>query len=154
MDYADCEKMAKIVLLKNRQKLTDENIGIVIDFILRANHKYNKSIGNEFGFRKMYIQFALKSIQTLKKKRFKDKTIYIDDYSKLTSNKSYKDFNSNIFWEDLKKKLTPKEFSVIFSRVSQSKTLREIAEEQNFSIETARNYIKSAHRKIKIWHNS
>lgn len=39
MDYVDCEEMAKKVLLSSRQKLTDENIGIVIDFILRANHK-------------------------------------------------------------------------------------------------------------------
>lgn len=154
MDYVDCEEMAKKVLLSSRQKLTDENIGIVIDFILRANHKYNTNIGNEFGFRKMYIQFALKKIQTLKKKRYLDRLVYIDDYSNLKSNNSCKDFNSNIFWEDLKKKLTQKEFSVIFSRVGQSKTLREIAKEQNFSIESARNYIKSANRKIKQWYNS
>jgi len=146
--------MAKIVLLSSRQKLTDENIGIVIDFILRANHKYNPNIGNEYGFRKMYIGFALKSIKTLKKKRYKDKLIYINDYNDLDQKGSYKDFSSNIFWEDLKKKLTPKEYAVIFSRISQSKTLREIAKEQNFSIETARNYIKSANRKIKIWYAS
>lgn len=154
MNYIDCEEMAKKVLLSSRQKLTDENIGIVIDFILRANHKYNTNIGNEFGFRKMYIQFALKKIQTLKKKRYLDRLVYISDYSNLKSNNSCKDFNSNIFWEDLKKKLTQKEFSVIFSRVGQSKTLREIAKEQNFSIESARNYIKSANRKIKQWYSS
>lgn len=153
MDYVDCEKMAKKVLLSSNQKLTDENIGIVIDFILRANHKYNTSIGNEFGFRKMYIQFALKKIQTLKKKRYLDRIVYIEDYSNLKSNNSCQDFNSNIFWEDLKKKLTQKEFSVIFSRIGESKTLREIAKEQNFSIETARNYIKSVNRKIKIWYS-
>jgi RNA polymerase sigma factor (sigma-70 family) len=154
MDYVDCEKMAKIVLLKNKQKLTDENIGIVIDFILRANHKYNPSIGNEYGFRKMYIQFALKSIQTLKKKRYKDKMIFIEDYNDLDKKNSYSNFNSNIFWEDLQKKLTPKEYAVIFSRIVQLKTLKEIAKEQNFSHETVRNYIKSAHRKIKVWYTS
>jgi hypothetical protein len=153
MDYVDCEKMANIVLRHNKLPVTDENIGIVIDFILRANHKYNKNIGNEYGFRKSYIDFAIKSIKTLRKKRFLEKTIYVDDFTKIKEDISCTDFNSDLFWEDLEKKLTSKEFSAILGRVKYSKTLREISEENGFSIETARNYIKSASRKIKKWYN-
>lgn len=153
MDYLDCEKMANIVLRYNKLPVTDENLGIVIGFILRANHKYNKDIGNEYGFRKSYIDFAIKSIRSLRKKRFLEKVIYVDDFTKIKQNISKTDFNSDLFWEDLQKKLTNREFAAIIGRVKYSKTLREISEENGFSIQSAKNYINSASRKIKKWYS-
>lgn len=153
MDYLDCEKMANIVLRYNKLPVTDENLGIVIGFILRANHKYNKDIGNEYGFRKSYIDFAIKSIRSLRKKRFLEKVIYVDDFTKIKQNISKTDFNSDLFWEDLQKKLTNREFAAIIGRVKYSKTLREISQENGFSIQSAKNYINSASRKIKKWYS-
>lgn len=149
MDYKECEKMASLALMSKKKPLTDENIGIVIGFILRANNKYNPKIGNEFGFRKMYIDFAIKTISTNRKKAFLDKTKYLPDYSNISEKASYKDFNDNLFWEDLKIKLTEREFKVIFSRIQDNKTLKEIGVDMGFSHETTRNILKSAYGKLK-----
>lgn len=149
MDLKDCEKMARLALMSKKQPLTDENIGIVIGYILRANHKYNPKIGNEFGFRKMYIDFAIKTISTNRKKEYLKKTTYIADYSNISEQVSYKDFNDSIFWDDLKINLTDREFTVIFDRIQNNMTLKEIGAKMEFSHETARSVLKSAYRKVK-----
>mgnify|MGYP001252733966 CR=1 FL=1 len=148
MDYKECEKMAIIVLRSKRVPITDENIGIVINHILTANHKFNDKIGTIYGFRKMYIDFAIK---TIKRNKSKQKIIYVEDYKNYLNYKSLiqKDFHENIFWDDIKKKLTEKEYCAIFHRIQNNKTLKEIGEEMQYSKEYVRILIKSALRRLK-----
>lgn len=147
MEYEDCKKMAILALRSAKEQITDENIGIVVTNILIANHRYNKDIGNEFGFRKMYIQFAIKDIRKFRKRS--EHVKFVEDYTPYLHKAVYKDQHSTIFWSDMKKLLTNIEYEIILSKYRDNKTLVHIGKDFNKSKEWVRQIIKTAHRKIK-----
>lgn len=136
--------MAIRVLRHCNQQITDENIGIVVGYILTANSKYNPDIGNEFGFRKMYISFAIK---TIKKdlKRHSKMIPSSDNLAKLYS----KEKKHTFLWDDIKRFLTNVEYQAILSKYRDNKTLAHIATELKCSGENVRLILKRSCSKLK-----
>lgn len=146
MEYKDCEIIALKALRYNKQRVTDENVGIVIKNILLANSRYKTDIGSKKGFINMYVNYAIKSIKS-EANRMK-RYIFVEDYSPFYKKLSYQDPNP-FFWKDLEKYLTKLEYSVILSRYKNNMNLREIGEIEGISYEMVRQHIKRAISKLR-----
>ena len=149
MEYKDYEKMAIKDLRFNKKQVTDENIGIIISNILTAEAKYNTDIGSLPGYINMYIQFGIYSINRLH--RQVKKLHFTDDYSAFEKPQSNNDI---FFWEDIRKRLTNKEFSAIYSKYKEKKTLKEIGEDHGCSHENIRLIINKAIKKLGEFYES
>lgn len=145
MEYLDYEKAAEKILYFYKQPVTDENIGIVIGYILQADSRFNGT-GTKHGFRKLYIDYAIKTIRqnSKKSKRF----ILLENYDPFINRLSYNDEDS-FFWENFKNLLTSREYNAILLRYKDNMNLREIGSKMNVSQEWARKIINSAIKKIK-----
>lgn len=144
MEYKECERMAIAALRTCNRQVTDENIGIVIGYILTANAKYKDTIGNEFGFRKMYISFAIKSIKSADRKNSRT------TYDEKLLDRAVEDKKHKFLFYDIEKHLTKKEYGVILSKYRDNKTLAHIGQEINCSTENVRLILKRTYKKLKV----
>lgn len=145
MEYKEYEKSAEKILCYHKQPITDENIGIVINYIMTADHRFN-GIGTMHGFRKLYLDYAIKTIiqNAQKQKRF----IFLENYDKFQNKLKYKDPDP-FFWENFKSLLTNIEYDAILLRYKNNMTFDEIGLTFNKSHEWARTIINKALGKIK-----
>jgi DNA-directed RNA polymerase specialized sigma subunit len=143
------ENIAIKVLNSYRKPITDENVGMVISYLMTADTKYKKEIGNLQGFRKMYSGFAIKEINKFNNRA--KHTIFVDDLTVLQNvkNATYKDKHVNLFWEEVEKNLTKIEYDAIIGRFLYNKTLSHIGGDLKISAEGVRLMINRALNKLR-----